>query len=67
MFRNLLPGVEEEQLLRLRPEVLREICSDAGVSAAVTRLVRLQPAGNAAAELGVARYTGACKFCTSHF
>ena len=36
-----MPGVKEEQLLRLWPEVLREICSDAGASAAAACLGRL--------------------------
>lgn len=40
VFCNLVPGVEEEELLRLRPEFLHKICSDDGASAAAARLVR---------------------------
>ena len=39
-----MPGVEEKQLLYLRPEVLRMLCSDAGTSAAARCLVRFQSA-----------------------
>ena len=36
-----MPGVEEEQLLRLRPDVLHETCRDAGARAAAARVLRL--------------------------
>lgn len=35
-----MPVLKDEQLLQLRPSVLRELCSEQGASAAAARLVR---------------------------